>query len=468
MSRIIVVGAGISGLAAAFEARRQAAAAGRGVEVLVLEEQDQVGGKVRTEAEDGYLCETGVQAFLDNSPPTLALAAALDLTPRLRRASDVAKKRWIYKGGTLHELAMSPPKFLKSKLISFKGKLRLAWEPFARKRPAGKDETVAEFARRRLGDEALTMLVGPMVSGVFAGDPANLSVRSAFPKVVALEDKYGGLIKGMLKLRKERKGEVDAGPGGTLTSFDTGMATPCATLAERLGDAVRLDTPVRALEQRGAGWRVVLADGHLDADAVVLAVPAYVQERLLAPHDPECAALLEQVPYPPLIVACLGFRREDVEHPLDGFGFLVPRREPIRLLGALFESTLFAGRAPDGHVLIRAMIGGATNPELCSLDDAAVLTILRNELGPILGLHAGPVFTRLWRHEQAIPQYTVGHAGRVAELDARAAKLGPLVLAGNAYRGISLNDCVRNAVGVAKRALEVCDTGAPGRSSKPT
>lgn len=453
MSRIVVVGAGISGLAAAHQLRRQATEAGRNVEVLVLEEQDQVGGKVRTVAEAGYLCETGVQAFLDNSPPTLELAEALGLAPRLRRAAEAAKKRWIYSRGELQELPMSPPKFLRSRLLTWRGKLRAAWEPFARKRPAGVDETVADFARRRLGDEALAMLVGPMVSGVFAGDPANLSVKSAFPKVVALEDTYGGLIRGMLKLRKERGREVDAGPGGTLTSFDSGMATPCTTLAERLGDAVRPRTPVRALERQGEALRVVLGDGHLDADAVVLAIPAYVQASLLAPHDPACAALLEQVPYPPLVVACLGFRREDVGHPLDGFGFLVPRREPIRLLGALFESTLFAGRAPDGHVLVRAMIGGATNPELCDLDDAALLTILRNELGPILELQAGPVFTRLWRHEQAIPQYTPGHAGRVTELEARAAAIGPLVLAGNAYRGISLNDCVRNAAAVAEQTL---------------
>jgi protoporphyrinogen/coproporphyrinogen III oxidase len=453
MSRIVVVGAGISGLAAAFELRRQAADAGRTLEVLVLEEQDQVGGKVRTVTEKGYLCETGVQAFLDNSPPTLALAETLGLGPRLRRAAEAAKKRWIYKSGQLMELPMSPPQFLRSKLLTFRGKLRAAWEPFARKRPAGVDETVADFARRRLGAEALTMLVGPMVSGVFAGDPANLSVKSAFPKVVALEDKYGGLIRGMLKLRKERGREVDAGPGGTLTSFDTGMVTPCTALAERLGDAVRLSTTVTALERRGDALRVVLRDGTLDADAVVLAIPAYVQARLLGPHDQACADLLEQVPYPPLIVACLGFRREDVGHPLDGFGFLVPRREPIRLLGALFESTLFTGRAPDGHVLVRAMIGGATNPELCTLDDAAILTILRNELGPILELRAGPVFSRLWRHEQAIPQYTPGHADRVTELEARVVALGPLVLAGNAYRGISLNDCVRNAAGVAERAL---------------
>ena len=453
MTRIVVVGAGISGLAAAFEIRRLAAGAGTNVEVVVLEEQDQVGGKVRTVRADGYLCETGVQAFLDNSPPTLELAEALGLGPRLRRAQEVAKKRWIYSRGKLEELPMSPPRFLRSRLVSWPGKLRLALEPFARKRPAGVDETVAEFARRRLGDEALQVLVGPMVAGVFAGDPANLSVKSAFPKVVALEEKYGGLIRGMLALRRERGRDVDAGPGGTLTSFDEGMATPCVSLARSLGDAVRLKTPVRALERRGAGLRLLLGDGHSDADAVVLAVPAYVQARLLGPLDPDCAGLLDRVPYPPLAVACLGFRREDVGHPLDGFGFLVPRREPLRLLGALFESTLFEGRAPAGHVLIRAMVGGATNPELCALDDTTLLTLLEKELGGVLGLKARPVFSRIWRHEQAIPQYTVGHGDRVTELEARAAKAGPIIVGGSAYRGISLNDCVRNARTVAEQAL---------------
>ncbi|HEY3358444.1 MAG TPA: protoporphyrinogen oxidase [Polyangia bacterium] len=455
MSRIVIVGAGISGLATAFEIRRRAAAAGTPVELTVLEEDALVGGKVRTRREEGYLCEWGVQAFLDNSPPTLELAHDLGLDPVLRRASPEAKKRWIYSRGALRPLPESPPAFLKSRLVSWRGKLRMACEPFIGRRKDGVDETLAEFARRRLGREALEVLIGPMVSGIFAGDPTNLSVKSAFPKVAVLEQKHGSLIRGMIALKKARGGPASAGPAGVLTSFDDGMATPCLALARELGEAVRLGHAVAGLARDGAGWTVRLAGdaAPLRADAVVLAVPAYVQRRLLAPLDAAAADLLGQVPYPTLAVLCLGYRRDEVAHPLDGFGYLIPRREGVTLLGALFESTLFAGRAPAGHVLVRAMIGGATNPEVAALDDAGLLAAVRADLATTAGITAAPVFERIYRHEAAIPQYTPGHAARIEELAARAVKLGPLLLTGNAYRGISFNDCVRNARDVADEAL---------------
>ena len=231
------------------------------------------------------------------------------------------------------------------------------------------------------------------------------------------------------------------------------MATPCGALGAALSGAVRCGTAVTRLERRGAGFVVHTPGGEVGADAVVLAVPAYVQRELLAPLDAACAELLAQVPYPPLAVLCLGYRRADVAHPLDGFGFLVPRREGIRILGALFESTLFAGRAPDGHVLVRAMIGGAINPEECDRGDEALLQTVRDDLRATVGIDVAPVFARIYRHEWAIPQYTPGHADRVAELEQRAAAIGPLVLSGNAYRGISLNDCVKNARPVAAQAL---------------
>jgi oxygen-dependent protoporphyrinogen oxidase len=455
MTRIAVVGAGISGLATAFEIRRRAAAAGTPVEVVVLEEESVVGGKVRTRREEGYLCEWGVQAFLDNSPPTLELARDLGLEPVLRRAAPAAKQRWIFARGKLQPLPESPPAFLTSRLVSWRGKLRMACEPFIGRRQDGVDESLAEFARRRLGREALEVLIGPMVSGIFAGDPTKLSVKSAFPKVATLEQKHGSLIRGMLALKRERGGPASAGPSGVLTSFDEGMATPCRELARELGPAVRLGQRVTALRREGAGFSLTCAgDGApLQADLVVLAVPAYAQRELLAPLDAACAERLGEVPYPVLAVLCLGFRREDVAHPLDGFGYLIPRRERVTLLGALFESTLFAGRAPAGHVLVRAMIGGATNPEVAALDEAGLLAAVRADLATTLGVTAAPVFVRTYRHAAAIPQYTPGHAGRVAELEARAARLGPLLLTGNAYRGISFNDCVRNARTVADQAL---------------
>jgi len=461
MTRIVVVGAGISGLATAYELRRRAAAAGTPTEILLLEEEAEVGGKVRTDRQEGYLCETGVQAFLDNSPPTLELAHDLGLDEELRRAAPEAKTRWIFSRGRLQPLPESPPAFLKSRLVTWRAKLRLACEPLVRRYRGQDDETLAHFARRRLGREALEVLVGPMVSGVFAGDPERLSLRSAFPKVAALEQKYGGLIRGMLALKRERGGPASAGPGGKLTSFVPGMATPCLALARELGAAVRLGRRVTALRRDGPGFTLRLATGdEIPADLVILAVPAYVQRELLAPLDGPAADRLAEVPYPHLTVVCLGYRRADVAHPLGGFGYLVPRREGIQILGALFESTLFAGRAPEGHVLIRVMIGGATNPEVADLDEAALLAVVRADLTTTLGLAAAPTFTRVYRHRWAIPQYTPGHGQRLEEIETRVAALGPLLVTGNAYRGISFNDCVRNARPVADQALARLAAGA--------
>ena len=333
MPRIVVIGGGISGLSAAFAIRTLASERGIPVELSVLESESTVGGKVRTIEADGFLCEWGVQGFLDNSPPTLELAKTLGLHKRLRAAAKAATNRWIVRHRRLEPVPMGPGLLFRSRILTLKGKLRLACEPFIRPRRSNEDETVAAFARRRLGKEALDNLIGPMVSGVFAGDPEALSVRSAFPKVAALEEKHGGLVRGMLALRKERGPSVGPGPSGTLHSFDRGMAVPVESLAKTLGNAVRLLTQAKALSRAGAGFAVHAEGGSFEADAVVLAVPAYEQARLLGPLDASMADLLSTIPYPPLAVICLGYKRAHVAHPLDGFGFLVPHSEPSRMRG---------------------------------------------------------------------------------------------------------------------------------------
>ncbi len=351
-----------------------------------------------------------------------------------------------------------PLAFLKSPLLSAAGKARIAWEPFARPRP-GTDETIHEFAARRIGAEAASILVDSMVSGVFAGDSRALSLRASFPRMWELETEYGGLFRALLALRKQRRrGDAMGAPAGALTSFVGGMEDLIRGVAATLGDGVRTSAGAIALRKDSAGRRfsVSTAAGIVEADALVLAGPSSDAASLLRPHDPELSALLDGITAAPLAVVCLGYDERAVARdrgPLDGFGFLVPRSEGIRILGALWETSIYPHRAPDGKALLRVMIGGARDPHVIDLDDTELLRIVRGELAITMGLHVGPEFVRIIRHRRGIPQYTVGHLDRLARIDARLRAHPGLYLAGNSYRGVSINSCVAEAGTIAEGVL---------------
>lgn len=452
--RIIIVGAGVSGLATA----NRLLALDPSLDVLVLESSERVGGKVWTDrTPEGFLCEGGVNGFLDNKPKTLELAAAVGIKPTV--SFDASRKRFIYSEGTLHILPESPPAFFKSSLLSLAGRLRIPFEMII---PRGKadDETLAEFATRRLGREAYEKLIDPMASGVYAGDADNLSLKSCFSRIYEIERQYGSLIRGLISLqkkaRRERKKDMpSASPGGKLTSFYDGMATMTDALAAGLGERLRLLAPVAAVSRSGSRYAVHLAGGGVEeADRVVLASPAYAQAAMLREIAPDVSAVLDRIPYPPLTVCCLGYRAKDVDCNLDGFGFLVPSREKRKILGTLWDTSIFPNRAPDGRVLLRSMIGGARRPDLASMPDDVMIDAMRSELSEIMGLKADPVFARTYRHEKAIPQYNIGHAAGLAAIDAALANQPGLVLSGNAYRGVSLNDCIENAYKVAEAIIK--------------
>jgi oxygen-dependent protoporphyrinogen oxidase len=465
MKKIIVVGGGISGLATAWLLREKARATGKELEISLLEKEQRPGGKIWSIKADGYTCEWGPNGFLDSKPQTLDLCKAIGVGGNLHRSNDNARKRFIFSGGQLHQLPDGGPAFLKSGLISWPGKLRLAMEPtpFIAAAPADVDETLADFGRRRLGKEALDKLIAPMVSGIFAGDPETMSLVSCFPRIAELERDYGGLIRAMIMLAKKKKldqaeGKVvssAAGPGGILTSFREGIQYLSDALATSLGEAVRTGNHVVAVEKsHSSPYRVKCKQGgDQEADVVIIASPAFAAAGMLDGLDAAMTSTLCQIPYASMTVICFGYGTEQISHSLDGFGYLIPKKERCNTLGTLWDSSMFENRAPEGKVLLRSMMGGACFPEYVKLSDDEVVERVRQDLRQTMGIDAVPEFVRVFRHLQAIPQYTVGHGKRLQALEVLLKAHPGLILTGNSYRGIGLNDCVAAAERAADEAL---------------
>jgi oxygen-dependent protoporphyrinogen oxidase len=457
--KISIVGAGISGLATA----QALLTRNPGADITLFEAGRRVGGKVWTETSpQGYLCEGGVNGFLDKIPRTLELCAEAGVTPLPADAS--AGKRYVFSRGELHKLPEKPPEFLKSRLLSVRGRLRVLLETVAGG-TENDDETLAQFATRRLGREAYERLIDPMASGVFAGDADRLSLKSCFPRIHEIENEYGSLMRGLIKLRAKakregRKNSPGPGPGGTLTSFMEGMGALTDSLAAQLGSRIRLATAVRDIDHAGGLYRLHLDDESVhESEVLILASPAYAQAQMLKSLDPGLAELLAGIPYPALSVCCFGYREERIGQVLDGFGFLVPSRERRAILGTIVDSNVFAGRAPEGCVLLRSMVGGARSPELALLPDGQLLDRVQSDLRDILGIGVEPDFIRIFRHEKAIPQYLVGHAARLRDIEEKLQRHPGLVLTGNAFRGVSLNDCVVNARKTAESLLPGSQVG---------
>jgi oxygen-dependent protoporphyrinogen oxidase len=443
--KTVIVGAGISGLATAHALLERKP----DLELHVLESADRPGGKIWSEkTPEGYLCEWGVNAFLDSKPKTLQLARSLNLAPVT--SYDASRHRFVYSEHKLRELPGSPPAFLKSDLISWPGKLRIAMETLVPKANKA-EETLKEFAIRRLGKEAFEKLIDPMASGVFAGDPDKMSVNSCFPRIKEIEGEYRSLILGLIKLQIQAKkaGAKDkpqAGPAGKLTSFYNGMSELSDAIANNLGTRLQLSTPVESLSREASRYTLHLTSGEqLEAERVILATPAYAQARILQDISPDITRLLDELYYPPLAVCCLGYQKDRIKHGLNGFGFLVPSRERRKILGTLWDVSIFPNRAPEGYVLLRTMIGGARAADYAVEDQVQLADMVQAELADIMGIDAAPDFVKAYRHSKSIPQYTLGHAQRLKTIDLLLKQHPNLILTGNAYRGVALNDCVANA-----------------------
>jgi oxygen-dependent protoporphyrinogen oxidase len=453
MGRITIIGGGISGLSlACFIIEKDPS-----LEVTVIESEKKPGGKIWTDKTEGFLCEGGVNGFLDNRPKTLELASKISLKPL--RSNDASRKRFIYSGGKLQRLPESPPAFLTSGLLSPAGRLRVMTEMILPGN-AKDEETLAEFATRRLGREAYEKLIDPMASGIYAGNPETLSLRSCFPKIYDLEMKYGGLIRGMLRLKQARKKagsteKTGAGPGGVLTSFYNGMGEMVEAISRVLGDRLRTGMRAESIEKKGKGYSLFFSDGsNMDTDTLVIAAPAYAASGMLRNIDARLSNIISEIPYPSLSVVCFGYKKEKVRTSLDGFGFLVPSKEKRRILGTLWDSSIFPNRAPEGHVLLRSMVGGARASGLAMESDSKIIDSVKKEMAEIMDIRANPDFVRIYRHESAIPQYVVGHMERLKNIDQLLSRHKDLYLTGNAYRGIGVNDCIENSLALSQKIVE--------------
>lgn len=466
--RVVVVGGGIAGLATAYRLREGARRHDVGLAVTLLEASDRLGGNIRTERARGYTVEWGPNGFLDNVPATLELARDLGLEEELQPADPRAARRFLWRHGRLHALPTGPGSFLRSGVLSVGGRLRVFLEPFQPRGPVDADESVRDFGVRRIGAEAADVLIDAMVSGVFAGDASALSLPSAFPKMRAMEAEYGSLVRAMLARRRAGQGGGGpAGPGGTLTSFREGLDTLTEALIEALADSTRTGAPVSRLERAGDGWRVHPEGGEtLEADEVVLAVPAHAAARILEDPAPAASSTLDEAPVAGLAVVALGFPEKALARAPDGFGFLVPRSEGLRILGCLRDSSIFPGRAPEGKVLLRAMIGGAHDPAAVRMPDDALTELVLGELRITLGVQGDPELVRVIRHPLGIAQYNVGHGARLARLDALLADAPGLTLTGSAYHGVAMNACIARADEDARSILDRLTARGPDPASQ--
>jgi oxygen-dependent protoporphyrinogen oxidase len=441
---VLVVGGGISGLTVAFYLARG------GRRVAVLEASPRVGGSLETRTDGAWRFELGPNTVLENHESVTRLIREAGLDGEKVTASASAKRRFLWKAGRLHPLPSGPVGFLKTPLFPFSAKLRLLREPWIPRPEGDSEETIAAFVRRRLGQAFLDYAVGPFVSGVYAGDPERLSVRHAVPKIASLESEHGSLIRGALARRK------GPAPGGAMISFREGLDQLPRTLAREIGD-VRTGVACRRILQTADGFSAETDAGPIAAREVVLAVPADVAASLLDEATQGCGRrgqLLAEIPYAAVALVSTGWRREDIAHPLGGFGFLAPRKEGLHVLGVLFPSEIFPGRAPEGHTVLTAFVGGRTEPEAAGWDDGRLMSVILGELRRTVGVRGEPLIQTIRRWPRAIPQYEVGH-GRFLDLAREIEDALPgLRIGGNFLRGVSVPDCIRNATELAEAMLQ--------------
>lgn len=485
MKRVVIVGGGIGGLTTALHLKDEAEELRDGLEIVVLEAGDGPGGNIQTDRVDGFTIERGPNGYLDNVPTTPALVRRLGLEGKLQKADESAANRFLYRNRQLHLLPTGPVAFLRSEVLSLPGRLRLFWEPLARSKPKGVDETIFGFGSRRIGTEAASILIDAMVSGVFAGNVHKLSLAASFPKMAAMEAEHGGLVKAMVAgMRKKKRAKKEAeerraqgedveeltqpggpaGPGGTLTSFKDGLDTLPKAAAAELGAIVRYGAEVVGIEEDvgsqahegdGRRWSVQTAGGEsLTADAVVVAVPSPRAALLLRGMDEELAEVVGQIQTTALAVVAVAVDAEAMGGAPKGFGFLVPRGMGPRILGCLWDSSVFPGRAPEGKVLLRAMIGGAHDLDAINHSDEELVEWVLDDLRLTMGMEAEPLFTKVYRWPLGIGQYTVGHLNRIDRIHEILAGKPGLWMAGSSFYGISMNACIEKAGVQAREILE--------------
>jgi oxygen-dependent protoporphyrinogen oxidase len=441
---VVIIGAGISGLTTAYLLSKN------GFDVRIIERKSEVGGSIESLNENGFLFDRGPNSALETTPLINQLVEELKLQNELLYANKEANKRYILRNNKLHALPMSPPAFIKTELFSAKAKLRLLAEPFIGRSNDGYYQSLAEFVKRRLGQEFLDYAINPFVAGVYAGKPEELSVKSAFPKLYALEEKYGGLIVGTVRSIRERKKRAEKSKqSAKMLSFKSGMITLPKAIAKSLGDKVILSAEVTSIDKTNEGYIVSYKHNGIDeaiaCDAVLSTVPAYVASEFFTKSNKNFKTHAEAIYYPPVLVYFLAYNKKDIKQPLDGFGFLIPEKEKKSFLGALWSSVIFPYRAKDDYATFTLFIGGSRNPEFVKEEREILLSRVRKEFEEIMQITGQPVYssTRFW--EKAIPQYNIGYIEHERFFDEFEKQNPGLFISGNFRGGISVGDCIKNA-----------------------
>ena len=448
MPRLVIVGGGVSGLAAANFLE--------GVDLTVLEAAESAGGNVQTDHHEGRIIDRAANGWLDTEPAMGRMLARLGLSEAVIPASARAHTRWIYAGGEMHEAPLTPSEFLRTGLLPWWAKLRVMAEPFLPRGPNDIDESVAEFVSRRLGQKFVDRMVGPMVAGIYAARPEALSLAGAFPKMAEMESEYRSLFLAMLAKRK------GGAPSGHLQTLPLGAGQLTEAMAARLGDALQCETSVEGLSQTKNGWRVHTAGGDIDAEAVVLATPAPVQARLMRGLDSGVATALDEIPYAPVTVVVSAWPAGAFDRAPSGFGVLAARGERVGVLGTLFTSEAYPHQSRDGEILLRTMVGGAVHPAAASLNHQSLLDrVFASHERFFGGRRADPTLVRAYHHPAGIPQYTVGHPARVGTIAAASDRFGGLFFAGNHLSGIGVKDCVATGERIAADVRAWLEVTAP-------
>jgi len=442
MPRVVIVGAGVSGLATA------AFLDDTGLDITVLEAKEEAGGNVRTDRIEGRILDRAATGWLDSEPAMGRLLDRAGLSSKRVSASDKAATRWIFADGRLQAAPLTPGAFLRTDLLPWWAKLRVLLEPFIR-RGTG-EESVADFVRRRLGQRFVDRLVGPMVAGIHAANPEDLSIRAAFPKMVEMEREHRSLLLAMRARNKAGSGGGPAGPAGHLETLQGGAGTLTETLTRRLGDRLQCGVEVRAVQPERYGWTVHTRGGAINADAVILACPAPASATIVRGVDAELAATFDAIPYAPVTVAITAWPAGSWDRSPEGFGVLVARDETVGVLGTLFTSGVFPAQAPEGELLLRTMLGGSVDPKAAQLPHQRLMDRVNRALCTFFGeQRAEPLMAQVYRHSMGIPQYTLDHPFRVAAIRAASARFPGLFFVGNHLDGVGVKDCVAAAEHIA-------------------
>ena len=470
---IIVIGGGISGLAAAHRLTELSRTGSTAYRVTLLEASDRLGGVIATEHADNLLLELGPDSYITDKPAALRLCERLGLADRLIAPQQGGLKLYTVHRGALEPLPegfllMAPTRVgsvLQSPLFSWSGKLRMALEPLIPRRSHDGDESLASFVRRRLGREVLERVAQPLIGGIYASDPEALSLAATMPRFPEMERSHGSVIVGSRRAQRRRAQAADeTGARWSLfVSIDGGMEVLVRRIEEALGPGVaRLGETVRELSWNpdARRWRVETGHAGLEADAVICTLPAFAAARALTTLDSELGAELGAIPFSSTATVNLAYRRNDIAHPLDGYGFVVPHVEHRKIMACTFSSVKYAGRAPEDTALLRCFAGGALQPDLLDQPDELLEAQVREDLEALLGISGTPILCRTTRYPDCMPQYNVGHLDRVERIETRLKRFPTLALAGKSYRGVGIADCIASGEAAAEGMVEHLSRGA--------